>query len=159
MLSQTRLLELPRHEQIYRPPHPAAARLRFGLPACHQATFVRRDLHRTVPHDLGYKVSSDYYTIAKMCQAGARTLGLDVALAIYDFGPHNLSKRATLTRFRDFIAVQRRVLGKGWPEVAINTGRLLCVHWAYLAIISPGLGQLISPLLLGRRRVQPDAGP
>jgi putative colanic acid biosynthesis glycosyltransferase len=152
------ILELPRGERVYRPPHPAAARLRFGLPAYHQATFVRRELHRRVPHDLAYRVSSDYYTIASMCHAGARTLGLDLPLAIQDFGPDNLSKRETLTRFRDFIAVQRRVLGKGWPEIAVNTGRLLCVHWAYLAVISPGLGQLLSPLLLGRWRVQPEAG-
>jgi putative colanic acid biosynthesis glycosyltransferase len=151
------ILDLPRNERVYRPPHPAAARLRYGLPAYHQATFVRRELHRSVPHDLRYRVSSDYYTIAKMCRAGARTLPLDIPVAIHDFGPQNLSKRATLTRFRDFIAVQRRVLGKSWPEIAVNTGRLLCVHWAYLAIISPGLGRLLAPVLLARWRVQPDA--
>jgi putative colanic acid biosynthesis glycosyltransferase len=152
------ILDLPRNEQVYRPPHPPAARLRFGLPAYHQATFVRRELHRSVPHDLGYRVSSDYYTIAKMCRAGARTLRLDIPVAIYDFGPENLSKRATLARFRDFVAIQRRVLAKSWPEIAVNTGRLLCVHWAYLAIISPVLGRLVSPLLLARWRIQPDAG-
>jgi putative colanic acid biosynthesis glycosyltransferase len=150
------ILDLPRNQRVYRPPRPAAA-LRCGLPAYHQATFVRRELHQAVPHDLAYRVSSDYYTIATMCRQGARTLGLDLPLAIHDCGPDNLSKRETRTRFRDFVAVQRRVLGKGWPEVAVNTGRLLCVHWAYLAIITPGLGQLVSPLL-GRWRAQPGAG-
>ncbi len=148
------IIELPGGTRVYRPPHPAGARLRFGLPAYHQATFVRRELHQAVPHELAYQVSSDYYTIATMCRAGARTLALDAPLALHDFGPHNLSKRATLTRFRDFVAIQRRVLGKGWPEIAINTGRLLCVHWAYLAITSPGFGQLAAPLL-GPWRVQP----
>ncbi len=150
------ILDLPRHEPVYRPPHPAAARLRYGMPAYHQATFVRREVHEAVPHDLAYRVSSDYYTIAKMCRAGARTLELDVPVAIHDFSPNQLSKRATLAPFRDFITVQRRVLGKGWPEIAVNTGRLLCVHWAYLAVVSPRLGQLVSPLL-GRWRIQPDA--
>ena len=89
------ILDLPRNEQVYRPPHPAAARLRYGLPAYHQATFVRREMHQAVPHDLAYEVSSDYYTIAKMCREGARTLGLDVPLAYLDFGRHNFSKRAT----------------------------------------------------------------
>jgi putative colanic acid biosynthesis glycosyltransferase len=141
------IIELPRGVRVYRPPHPAEARLRYGLPAYHQATFVRRELHQAVPHDLAYQVSSDYYTIAKMCREGARTLTLDVPLALHDFGPHNLSRRATLRRFRDFVAIQRRLLRKGWPEIAVNTGRLLCVHWAYLAITSPGLGRLASPLL------------
>ena len=148
------IIELPRGVRVYRPPHPAAGRLRYGLPAYHQATFVRRELHQAVPHDLAYRVSSDYYTIARMCRDGARTITLDAPLALCDFGPDNLSKRATLTRFRDFVAIQRRVLGKGWPEIAVNTGRLLCVHWAYLVIISPGLGQLASRLL-GPWSVQP----
>ena len=141
------ILDLPREARVYRPPHPAMARLRYGLPAYHQATFIRRELHRAVPHDLAYQISSDYYTIARMCREGARTLALDAPLAYLDFGRHNLSKRATLRRFRDFVAIQRRLLGKGWLEIAVNTGRLLCVHWAYLAITSPGLGPLAAPLL------------
>ncbi len=148
------IIELPGGARVYRPPHPAGTRLRYGLPAYHQATFIRHELHQTVLHDLAYQVSSDYYTIARMCRDGARTLTLDAPLALYDFGPDNLSKRATLTRFRDFVAIQRRVLGKGWPEIAVNTGRLLCLHWAYLVIISPGLGQLASRLL-GPWCVQP----
>jgi putative colanic acid biosynthesis glycosyltransferase len=148
------ILDLPRNEQVYRPPHAAAARLRYGLPAYHQATFVRRALHQAVPHDLAYQISSDYYTIARMCREGARTLVLDVPLAYLDFGRHNLSKRATLRRFRDFVAIQRRLLRKGWPEIAVNTGRLLCVHWAYLAITNRALGPLTARLL-GPWRVQP----
>jgi putative colanic acid biosynthesis glycosyltransferase len=148
------ILDLPRNQQVYRPPHPAAARLRYGLPAYHQATFVRRELHQAVLHDLAYRVSSDYYTIARMCREGARTLALDAPLACLDFGRHNLSKRATLQRFRDFVAIQRRLLRKGWPEIAVNTARLLCVHWAYLAVTSPALGPLTSRLL-GPWRVQP----
>ena len=75
---------------------PRSAAQRAGLPpaACgrgppalrpaglSQATFVRRALHQAVPHDLAYQVSSDYYTIARMCRAGARTLVLDVPLAL-----------------------------------------------------------------------------
>ena len=148
------ILELPRNQRVYRPPHPAAARLRYGLPAYHQATFVRRRLHQAVLHDLAYPVSSDYYTIARMCREGARTLSLDAPIAIHDFGPHNLSKRATFRRFSDFVAIQRRLLGKGWPEIAVNAGRLLCLHGAYLAITSPALGPLAARLL-GPWRVQP----
>jgi putative colanic acid biosynthesis glycosyltransferase WcaE len=151
------IIELPRNERVYRPPHPAETRLRYGLPAYHQATFVRRELHQAVPHELAYQVSSDYYTIARMCRDGARTLALDAPIARHDFGRQNFSKRATLRRFRDFVAIQRRVLNKGWPEIAINTGRLACVHGAYLVITSPALGPLAAPLL-GPWRVQADPG-
>ena len=141
------ILLLPRGARVYRPPHRAPTRLRYGLPACHQATYVRRALHLAVPHDLAYRVSSDYYTIARMCRAGARTLCLDRPLALHDFGPHNLSRRETLTRFRDFVAIQRRVLEQGWPAVLVNTGRLLCIHWAYGLVTSAWIGGLAAVLL------------
>ncbi len=150
------ILELPTGARVYRPPHPAAARLRYGLPAYHQATFIRRELHQAVPHDLAYQISSDYYTIARMCRDGARTVALSAPIARHDFGRQNLSKRATFRRFQDFVAIQRRVLDKGWPEIAVNTGRLACVHAAYLVVTSTALGPLASPLL-APWRVQ--AGP
>ena len=78
---------------------------------------------------------------------GARTLFLDVPLALHDFGPQNLSRRETLARFRDFVAVQRAVLQHGWPAVAVNTGRLLCIHCAYRALTSVWLGALADLLL------------
>jgi putative colanic acid biosynthesis glycosyltransferase len=148
------ILMLPRRGRVYRPPHRARSRLRWGLPANHQATYIRRALHLAVPHDLGYRISSDYYTIASMCRGGARTLCLDVPLALHDFGPQNLSRRETLARFRDFVAIQRAVLAQGWPAVAVNTGRLLCIHWAYRALTSVWIGAL-ADLLLRPWRPQP----
>ena len=96
------ILLLPRGAAGLSPAAPRRARLRYGLPACHQATYVRRVLHLAVPHDLAYRVSSDYYTIARLCRAGARTLCLDRPLALHDFGPQNLSQRETLTRLQRF---------------------------------------------------------
>jgi putative colanic acid biosynthesis glycosyltransferase len=148
------ILMLPRRGHIYRPPHRAGGWLRYGLPAYHQATYIRRALHLTVPHDLAYPLSSDYYTIARMCRAGARTLCLDVPLALHDFGPQNLSRRETRARFRDFVAIQRAVLEQGWPAVALNTGRLLCIHCAYRAVTGVWLGAL-ADLLLRPWRPQP----
>jgi putative colanic acid biosynthesis glycosyltransferase len=151
------ILELPRGAQVYRPPRPGATRLHYGMPAYHQATFVRRELHQRVPHELAYRVSSDYYTIARMCLGGARTLYLDAPLAYLDFGRHNLSKRATMTRFQDFVAIQRQVLTRSWLEIAVNATRLACVHAVYLALTSRAFGPLASPLL-GPWRVQPGPG-
>jgi putative colanic acid biosynthesis glycosyltransferase WcaE len=146
---------LPGGARIYRPPRSGAAWLRYGLPASHQATYIRRTLHLGVPHDLAYPVSSDYYTIARMCRAGARTLSLDLPLAQLDFGPENLSRRATVQRFRDFVAVQRRVLAQGWPALVVNTARLLCIHWAYRLVSSAWVGGLGAVLL---RPWRPQAG-
>lgn len=149
------IVMLPRGERVYRPPHRAARRLRFGPPASHQATYIRRALHLAVPHDLGYPVSSDYYTIARMCRAGARTQCLERPLALLDFGPENLSRRATGQRFRDFVAVQRRVLARSWPETLVSTGRLLGIHWAYRGVSSAWLGGLGAVLLRPWRPQQP----
>jgi putative colanic acid biosynthesis glycosyltransferase len=149
------ILMLPRGERVYRPPRGAASRLRYGLPASHQATYIRRELHLAVPHDLDYPVSSDYYTIARMCRAGARTLCLDVPLALLDFGADNLSQRETLQRFRDYVLVQRRVLAQGWPRVALGTLRLLCIHCAYGVVRSGWIGGLGALLL---RPWRPQAG-
>jgi glycosyltransferase involved in cell wall biosynthesis len=140
------ILLLPRGPRIYRPPR-RVSWLRYGLPACHQATYVRRALHLAVPHDLAYRVSSDYYTIARLCRAGARTLCLDRPLALHDFGPQNLSRRETLTRFKDFVAIQRRVLEQGWLAVLVNTGRQLCVQCGYELVSSAWLGRFGAVLL------------
>ena len=77
-----------------------------------------------------------------MCRAGARTLYLDLPLALQDFGPQNLSQRETLQRFKDFVSVQRRVLEQGWLAVTANTARLLCIHCAYVIVTSACLGRL-----------------
>jgi hypothetical protein len=50
---------------------------------------------------------------------------------IRDCGPDNLSERETGTRFRDFVRVQREILERAWPAIAVSLGRLALVHLAY----------------------------
>jgi putative colanic acid biosynthesis glycosyltransferase len=45
------ILDLPTGQQIYRAPHAPQPRLRFGLPAYHQATVARRAMHLDTPFD------------------------------------------------------------------------------------------------------------
>ncbi len=124
------ILALPSGAQVYRPPRPAH-RVRFGPPAYHQATVFRRRAHLLAPYDLALRVSADYGAIATLISRGARCRCLDRPLAIRQCGPGSLSERETATRFADFVRVQRRVLARGWPAVAIAGSRLALVHLAY----------------------------
>jgi putative colanic acid biosynthesis glycosyltransferase len=125
------LLHLPTGRQVYRAPRAPRPWLRFGLPAYHQATVVRRAVHLATPFDLDLRISADYGVIATMMRRGARTARLDRPVVIRDCGPDNLSERETGTRFRAFVRVQREILERTWPGIAVSLGRLALVHLAY----------------------------
>ena len=100
------ILALPSGRRIYRPPHPTA-RLAYGLPAYHQATVIRRAAHLMALYDLALPVSAEYGTIATLISRGATSVRLDAPIATRACDRNNLSERATLQRFADFVAVQR----------------------------------------------------
>ena len=127
-------LELPSGRRIYRPPRAAVAWLRFGPPAYHQATVIRRAAHLLVPYDLRLRVSADYGAVAALLMRGARAVCLDRPLAIRRCDPDSLSERETRVRLADFVRVQRETLAKGWPEISLNLGRQLLVFLAYRAL-------------------------
>jgi putative colanic acid biosynthesis glycosyltransferase len=131
------LLHLPTGRRIYRGPRAPRPWLRFGLPAYHQATVVRRAVHLAAPYDLDLKISADYGAIATMMRRGAGTARLDRPIVIRDCGPDNLSERETGTRFRDFVRVQREILERAWPGIAVSLGRLALVHLAYRMLSRP----------------------
>jgi putative colanic acid biosynthesis glycosyltransferase len=128
------MLHLPSGRQIYRPPRAAVPGLRFGPPAYHQAIAFRRAAHRLVPYDLVLRVSADYGAIAALIARGASARRLDRPLAIRRCDPDSLSERETRRRFADFVRVQREILGKPWPEIAVNLARLTLVFAAYRAL-------------------------
>jgi putative colanic acid biosynthesis glycosyltransferase len=138
------VLELPSGRLIYRPPRAAVAWLRFGPPAYHQATVIRREAHLLVPYDLRLRVSGDYGAVAALIMRGARAVRLDRALAIRRCDPDSLSERETRVRLADFVRVQRETLAKGWPETGLNLTRQVLVYLAYRALTSrqtrPGAG-------------------
>jgi putative colanic acid biosynthesis glycosyltransferase len=132
------LLHLPTGRQIYRAPRAPRPWLRFGMPAYHQATVVRRAVHLAAPFDLDLRISADYGAIATMIRRGARTAHLDRPVVIRDCGPGNLSERETGARFRDFVRVQREILERAWPGIAVSLGRLALVHLAYRVLSRHG---------------------
>jgi putative colanic acid biosynthesis glycosyltransferase len=125
------ILAFPSGRTWYRPPHPIA-RLRFGLPACHQATAIRRAAHLLAAYDLTLPVSADYGTIAALISWGATSVRIDRAIAVRACHGDGLSERATARRFADFVTVQRQVLGAGALSVGAAVIRLAlthCVHY------------------------------
>jgi glycosyltransferase involved in cell wall biosynthesis len=124
------ILEFPSGRRLYRPPRPGA-RLRFGLPAYHQATVIRRAAHLVTPYDLELSVSADYGAIATLLTRGATSACLNQPIAIRACRPDSLSERATARRFADFISVQRKVLRLRPGAVAVHVARLGLIHLAY----------------------------
>ena len=127
------ILALPSGAQLYRPPRPPA-RLRYGLPAYHQATVIRRAAHLMAPYDLTLSVSADYGAIAALISWGASTTRTDRPIAIRACHPDSLSERATARRFADFVRVQRRILNLGLCSIAAHVARLALVHLAYRTV-------------------------
>ena len=132
------ILALPSGRRLYRPPH-SLARVRFGLPAYHQATVIRRAAHLMVRYDLRLRVSADYGAIASLISRGATSTRSDRPLAIRACHPESLSERATARRFADFVTVQRDVLGLGPLSVAVNVARLALAHVVYRALRAEAL--------------------
>jgi putative colanic acid biosynthesis glycosyltransferase len=131
------VLEMPSGRRLYRPPRPPAW-IRFGPPACHQATVFRRRAHLAVTYDLRLRISADYGTVAALLARGASAARLDHPVAVRQCDPASLSERHTLRRLADFVRVQRDVLRRPWPQVAISLGRQILVHLAYRLVRGPG---------------------
>lgn len=141
------VLDLPSGQTVYRPPRPSRF-LRFGLPACHQATAIRREAHLAVPYDLSLEISAEYGVIAGLLVNGARSRLLDVPIAVRQCDPNSLSERRTAARFADFVRVQRRVLHRNWLAVGLSLARQALVHVVYRSVTQrrlPGLGGLRLP--------------
>jgi putative colanic acid biosynthesis glycosyltransferase len=127
------ILAFPSGRNWYRPPRPIA-RVRFGLPACHQATAIRRAAHLLAPYDLTLPVSADYGTIAALISRGASSVRLDRAITIRACHGRGLSERATAQRFADAVTVQRQILGLGAVGVGTALARLSLAHWVHRAM-------------------------
>jgi hypothetical protein len=91
----------------------------------------RRRAHLAVPYDPRLRISADYGAIAALLARGAIAARLDHPIAIRHCDPASLSERHTLQRLGDFVRVQRRVLGRAWPQVAVSLGRQILVDLAY----------------------------
>jgi glycosyltransferase involved in cell wall biosynthesis len=124
------ILAFPSGSTWYWPPRPIT-RLRFGLPACHQATAIRRAAHLLAPYDPAIAVSADYGSIATLISRGATSVRMERAIAIRACHGDGLSERATARRFADFVIVQRQILGSSYLSVGAAVARLALAHCAH----------------------------
>jgi putative colanic acid biosynthesis glycosyltransferase len=143
------ILQMPNGRRVYRSPR-SPGFIRFGLPACHQATVFRRRAHLAVPYDPGLRISADYGAVAALLSRGAKAVRLDHPIAVRQCDPASLSERHTVRRLADFVRVQRAILQRGWPQVTVGLARLLATHAAYCVtrdLEAPALDRLITALL------------
>ena len=154
------ILALPGGRRLERPARPPVRYLRFGLPACHQATVFRRSLHAQAPYDLSYEVAADYAAVARLLAGGATWRCLELPVALRRCGRDNLSERRTRRRLGDAARVQRDILKLSRPMRALSLAWLLMTHAVYLAVRARGRGRVLGLVqqglrLAGRRRTSP----
>jgi putative colanic acid biosynthesis glycosyltransferase len=128
------ILDLPHGRHHNRPARPAERYLRYGLPACHQATFFRRSLHLRYRYDLGYQVTADYAAIARMLVGGATTRCLSLDLAVRHCDRTSLSERRWAMRIAEACRVQREILMLPLAVRAIGMLRLCLTQVAYVCV-------------------------
>lgn len=56
----------------------------INLPFCHQSTFVRTSLMRSIPFDLSYIIAADYNFFYTLYKLGKSFKFIDISIALYD---------------------------------------------------------------------------
>lgn len=56
----------------------------INLPFCHQSTFVRTSLIKSIPFDLSYRIAADYNFFYTLYKLGKRFKHVDISIALYD---------------------------------------------------------------------------
>lgn len=56
----------------------------INLPFCHQSTFVRTSLMRSIPFDLSYRIAADYNFFYTLYKLGKSFKYIDISIALYD---------------------------------------------------------------------------
>jgi putative colanic acid biosynthesis glycosyltransferase len=81
------------------------------LPSSHQATFINRLEHLEVPHCLEYKVSSDFYTVARIfLQRRRPVLFLSTIIVETPVGGNSFTAQNAFSMLKDHYRVQKTVL-------------------------------------------------
>ena len=96
--------------EIFKPfPAMKLEEMERGLPFCHQAAFVRRELLKKYPFDTRFSVSADYDQFLRIWMDGAAFLHIPRVVAIFDCGgvclsrPHaTMAQCDAVRQFRNF---------------------------------------------------------
>ena len=104
-----------RHRRLKAPERLSAKSFRSGMLVCHQSFYVRTDLAKATPYDLGYRYSADYdWCIRLMQRAEKRRLRfLNTNLVLTDY----LSEGLTTKNQRKSLVERLRLMAHhyGWP--------------------------------------------
>lgn len=58
----------------------------YGMPACHQAIFFRREVLGDKPYDTYYRIGADYDLVCRLISNKAKIVQLDILVSIYHRG-------------------------------------------------------------------------
>ena len=104
-----------RHRRLQAPVRLTSKSFRSGMLVCHQSFYVRTDLARATPYNLGYRYSADYdWCIRIMLRAEKRRLRfLNTGLVLTDY----LSEGLTTKNHRRSLLERLRLMAHhyGWP--------------------------------------------
>lgn len=100
-------LQLPSGHNTYRAPKPISY-VWHGLPSNHQATYYNSQLLKNNKYDESFRISGDYYIIAKLFTVGITTIILDESLVNFRIG--DLSFKNPKLNLVESDKVQRDVL-------------------------------------------------
>lgn len=91
-----------------------------GLPTSHQAIFFNiRDVEK-IYYDIQYKVSADYYLVARYFKLNMPVLSVDSPVVHVELGGDSFSSRRWYRLINDCYFVQRRVLGLGRGKATLS---------------------------------------
>ncbi|MCK1675310.1 glycosyltransferase family 2 protein [Bradyrhizobium sp. 150] len=94
-----------------------------GQPSLHQATFVRKELHKKVPFSLKYKIVGDYEALARMRMRGATMRSFPQIIGINTFEASSVSGRQKMLLIKDAATIQREVLGLSTWWILVSVAR------------------------------------
>tara|TARA_R110002020_G_scaffold89684_1_gene218979 strand:+ start:5355 stop:6254 length:900 start_codon:yes stop_codon:yes gene_type:complete len=103
-------LVFPKGETVYKAPRPPGY-VKHSLPANHQSTFVRTELHQSAEFPDGYRVCGDFAAVARIISSGACVLVLDEEIALRDTVMESTAVKSRDKIYEECQAVQRDILG------------------------------------------------
>jgi putative colanic acid biosynthesis glycosyltransferase len=117
------ILEYPFGHRVVLKARRAENYIHHSNPTTHQATFLHRELHQSLPYDTSYRIAGDYHCICSMFLKDARCAYVDDAVVAVIRGGDSFSHRHPLVHARECIRVQRDVLGLAYPVILRSLAR------------------------------------
>ena len=131
-------LDFGNGRQHYRPPRNAARYIWHGLPAIHQATYIRSKILGGFRYPDSYRISGDYYLAAYLFKSGFRTIYYDKPVVRFRTG--DTSFRHPYLIFREAYLIQRDVLHAGYPRIILSClRRILSMLAMFCLVLIAGL--------------------